>query len=410
MQTTAVCERTAPTSWPDSGPASPPASGELPDTMHPLIKPALRRAWRSRDTVQFGMTRAHAVVVSPVDTATGAFLSLLDGTRGLPLLREQATAMGLEEGRADAVVQRLATAGLLDDRSTGRDGTTSPAPGAAGDRLRPDLFSLALLHSEPGAAAHLLAARRRARVQVRGAGRVGAAVAALLSASGVGRVDVMDGGCVEPWDAGPGGVDPEQAGERREAAARRVVRRTASQPPPRARAGGGAPPEPPLSLTVLAPRDGLAVYAPDPAGARELLAAGIPHLYAGVVEATGVVGPLVLPGRSACAGCLELAEVDRDATWPRMLAQWRSGRRSAVPSCDMALATVVAGLTASWALAFLDGGSRVNAGSRLELALPGPGWSSRPVAPHPRCPCGAAGSGDPDGPSAAGAPHGRMHG
>ncbi|MEV5505965.1 ThiF family adenylyltransferase [Streptomyces orinoci] len=379
--------------------------------MHPLIKPALRRAWRSRDTVQFGMTRAHAVVVSPVDTATGAFLSLLDGTRGLPLLREQAAAMGLAEDRADTVVRRLAAAGLLDDPLAGREAAAPRAMGAAADRLRPDRSSLALLHPEPGAAAGLLAARRRARVQVRGAGRVGAMVAALLSASGVGRVDVLDGGCVEPWDAAPGGLDPDQTGERRDAAARRVVRRTASQPPPRARAvGGGAPPEPPLALQLLTPRDGLSVWAPDPAGARELLAAGIPHLYAGVVEATGVVGPLVLPGRSACAGCLELAEADRDAAWPRMLAQWRSGRRPGVPSCDMALATVVAGLTASWALAFLDGGSRANAGSRLELALPGPGWSSRPIAPHPRCPCGAAGSGDPDFPSAAGAPRGRMHG
>ncbi|MEU2209005.1 ThiF family adenylyltransferase, partial [Streptomyces hygroscopicus] len=187
--------------------------------MHPMLKPALRRSWRSRDTVQFGVARAHAVVMGPVDTATGSFLELLDGTRGLPLLRQEARAIGLPEGRADALVDRLAAAGLLDEPRDGGE------PAAALDRLRPDAGSLSVLHPEPGAAARLLAARRATRVQVRGAGRVGAAVAAVLSASGVGQVDVVDGGCVEPWDVAPGGLSAEQIGERRDVAARRAVRR-----------------------------------------------------------------------------------------------------------------------------------------------------------------------------------------
>lgn len=168
--------------------------------MHPMLKPALRRGWRSRDTIQFGVARAHAVVMGPVDTATGSFLELLDGTRGLPLLRQEARAIGLPEGRADALVDRLAAAGLLDEP---RDGG---APAAALDRLRPDAGALSVLHPEPGAAARLLGARRAMRVQVRGAGRVGAAVAAALSGSGIGRVDVVDGGRVEPWDVAPGGL------------------------------------------------------------------------------------------------------------------------------------------------------------------------------------------------------------
>src|SRR5690242_9708264 len=76
------------------------ATGATASTAHPMLKPALRRGWRSRDTVQFGVARAHAVVLGPVDTATGSFLELLDGTRGLPLLRQEARALGLPEGRA----------------------------------------------------------------------------------------------------------------------------------------------------------------------------------------------------------------------------------------------------------------------------------------------------------------------
>ncbi|WPB91017.1 ThiF family adenylyltransferase [Streptomyces malaysiensis] len=377
--------------------------------MHPMLKPALRRGWRSRDTVQFGVARAHAVVMGPVDTATGSFLELLDGTRGLPLLRQEARAIGLPEGRADALVDRLAAAGLLDEPKDGGE------PAAALDRLRPDAGALSVLHPEPGAAVRLLAARRAMRVQVRGAGRVGAAVAAALSGSGVGRVDVVDGGCVEPWDVAPGGLSAEQIGERRDLAARRVVRQAAPGPLPRRsarertsaeeRTSSG---ETGLALVVIAPRDGLAAYAPDPDPAQPLLASGTPHLYAGIIEATGVVGPLVVPGITPCAGCAAAGRAEREPAWPRMLAQWRSGRRRTAPACDTALAMVVAGLTAVQALAFLDGRPSGGAGVRWELALPSLIWEARPVEAHPGCGCGAAGEEDAVYASAAEAPHATM--
>ncbi|MEU1943472.1 ThiF family adenylyltransferase [Streptomyces sp. NPDC059474] len=379
--------------------------------MHPMLKPALRRGWRSRDTIQFGVARAHAVVMGPVDTATGSFLELLDGTRGLPLLRQEARAIGLPEGRADAVVDRLAAAGLLDEPRDGGE------PAAALDRLRPDAGALSVLHPEPGAAARLLAARRAMRVQVRGAGRVGVAVAAALSGSGVGRVDVVDGGRVEPWDVAPGGLSAEQIGERRDMAARRVVRQTAPGPLPRRaarertcaeeRTPSG---EPGLALVVIAPRDGLAAYAPDPEPAQPLLASGTPHLYAGVIEATGVVGPLVVPGMTPCAGCAAAGRAEREPVWPRMLAQWRSGRRRTAPACDAALAMVVAGLTAVQALAFLEGRPSGGAGVRWELPLPSLVWEARPVVAHPGCGCGAAGEEDAVYASAAEAPHATMSG
>ncbi|MYR59932.1 ThiF family adenylyltransferase, partial [Streptomyces sp. SID625] len=87
--------------------------------MHPMVKPALRRGWRDLNTVQFGMTPAHALTLGPVDTATGSFLELLNGTRGLPLLREEAHRMDLPEGHVDLLVRRLSRAGLLDDARGG---------------------------------------------------------------------------------------------------------------------------------------------------------------------------------------------------------------------------------------------------------------------------------------------------
>ncbi|NGO49295.1 ThiF family adenylyltransferase [Streptomyces ureilyticus] len=361
--------------------------------MHPMVKPALRRAWRDLNTVQFGMAPAHAMVLGPMDTATSSFLTLLDGTRGLPLLRDEGKRIGLPDGHVDGLVERLARAGLLDDATGGGpDADALREKKATLDRLRADLASLSLVTPEPGEGMRRLAARRSLRVQVWGAGRVGVTLACALAGAGVGHVGVRDGGCVAPWDVAPGGLPVDSIGERREEAARRAVRRAAPSRPPR-RGGAQSPPdeqEPGLSLVILAPRDGLAVHAPDPATAEPLIASGTPHLYAGVVEGTGVVGPLVLPCDTACAGCLDRARTDRDPSWPRLVAQWRSGQPRQVQACDLTLSATVSGLAAGHALAFLDGELPSSAGARWEASVPGFDWQTRPVWPHPACSCGTA--------------------
>lgn len=375
--------------------------------MHPMVKPALRRAWRSLRCVQFGVAPAHAVVLDPVDPATGAVLGLLDGTRGTALLRAEARALGLPDGRLEALLGRLESAGLLTDAATGRPGKAGPAAGAvdvALDPLRADLASLSVVHPEPDRAARTLAARRALRVQVRGAGRVGTTVAALLAAAGVGSVEVLDAGRVEPWETSPGGLPAESVGERRATAARRLVgrwTREAGRPGRPGRPGGTrgrcgrsgsgeGRGEPGLSLVVVTPRDGLGAYVPDPVPAEPWVSTGTPHLYAGVLEATGVVGPLVLPGGTACARCLQEERTDRDPVTPRLLAQWRSGAPHPLPACDLGLATAVAGLAAAHALAFLDGDLPASTGTRWEASLPLLEWRAERLRPHPACPCGAA--------------------
>ncbi|MFF5363473.1 TOMM precursor leader peptide-binding protein [Streptomyces scabiei] len=376
--------------------------------MHPMVKPALRRGWRDLNTVQFGLAPAHAMVLGPMDTATGSFLSLLDGTRGLPLLREEGRRMGLPDGHVDGLVDRLTRSGLLDD-ATGGGPAADELRGRREvmERLRPDSAALSLIAPEPGDSLKRLAARRSLRVQVRGAGRVGAALASLLAAAGVGEVDVRDVGRVEPWDVTPGGLPAESIGERRDMAARRAARHAAPDRPPRRRRGARqhARPaedtpmdrlrdEPGFSLVVLAPRAGVDVHAPKPSAAEPLITSGTPHLYAGVVEGTGVVGPLVLPGETGCAGCLDQSRADRDETWPRLVAQWRSGRPHQLEACDVTLATTVAGLAAGHALAFLDGQLPSSAGARWEVSAPGFDWHPRPVWPHAACSCSAAENGD----------------
>ncbi|MGH3313859.1 MAG: ThiF family adenylyltransferase [Streptomyces sp.] len=360
--------------------------------MHPMIKPALRRAWRDRQTVQYGVAPAHAVLLGPVDNTTASFMELLDGTRSLVRLRKEAAGLGLAPGTADRLVDRLASAGVLDDATADRQASASVS-----DRLRPDLGSLSVVHPEPGGGLRRLVARRDACVQVRGAGRVGSLVASTLSAAGVGEVDVVDGGHVECWDTIPGGIPPEESGARRDVAARKAVcrakpwhsrSRSRGSVAGRGAAGGRGG----VGLVVLAPRDGLDAYAPDPAAAEGFVQTGTPHLYGGVVESTGVVGPLVLPGVSPCAGCLLHGRAEREPSWPLVVGQWRTSarRRSGVPACDAALATMVAGAVSSYALSFLDGDGDCAAGHRMRFSLPHLMGDTEQFSPHPECPCGAA--------------------
>jgi bacteriocin biosynthesis cyclodehydratase domain-containing protein len=362
-----------------------------------MLKGALRLCWRDRESVQFGVDPAHAVVLEPVDGAAAGFLGLLDGTRGTQTLTRDAGALGVPPERVRRLLGVLAAGGVLDDAAAhGKLSRTVRHRGPALDRLRPDLAALSLVHPGPGGAAARIRHRRASRVRVHGAGRVGTALAALLSAAGVGAVELLDGGRVEPWDVTPGGFPAEHIGERRDAAGRGAVRRAA--PGPRERAGPGAAAG--TAVTVIAPRDGLLAYAPEVEAARRMVAAGVPHLYTGVLEGTGVVGPLVVPGRTACGECLGLRLADRDPAWPRMLAQLRSGRQPAVAACDVAQAAVVAGLAAGHLLAYVDGRRPPSVGGRVELSLAQLSQRSWPLPADSRCGCGApaaAGRGAPPG-------------
>ncbi|MEY9963187.1 hypothetical protein ABIA33_001220 [Streptacidiphilus sp. MAP12-16] len=300
--------------------------------MRPCLKPALRRAWRDRHTLQFGVGRAHAAVLESAAPDDIALLELLDGTRELPALAAEAARLGIDPAQVDSLLDRLSAAKVLDDGTAQRPLLElHPAELA---RLGPDLAGLSLAHPEPGSAPALLLARRRARVQVRGAGRIGAAVAAVLAASGVGQVEVVDGGRVLEQDASPCGLLVADTGRPRAAAARAAVRRAA---PGRPDDHPGQRRRP--DLVVLAPRGDSAGLLPDPELSRELLSAGTTHLYAGVLETLGTVGPFVVPGSSPCGRCLSLHRSDEDPAWPRLLAQHCSGRGSGgTAACDSALA------------------------------------------------------------------------
>jgi bacteriocin biosynthesis cyclodehydratase domain-containing protein len=115
-------------------------------------------------------------------------------------------------------------------------------------------------------------------------------------------------------------------------------------------------------------------------------------------EAIGVVGPLVVPGRSACLHCVELRKAEGDVAWPKILAQSLCAE-PATTACDSTLAAMTAALGAAQALALVDGAVFAGGGvpaavdGTLEVVLPGWQWRRRTWLPHPACPCGASRTG-----------------
>ena len=336
--------------------------------MRPVLSPAARRLWRDQETLQLGRAPERAVVLTGLDPGARAVLALLDGTRDLAAVRTAALSAGCPPERADSLLALLQGAGLLVDACE-----RWPERLEAGerDRLAADVASLGLLHAGGGLQA--LHRRDRAGVVVVGGGRVGAPLAGLLAAAGVGAVDVADDGLTRPQDVAVGGLTHEDVGRQRGAAARQRLRATA----PSTRPGPVHRPD----LVVLAPATLL-----DELDAPALLRDGVPHLLAEVRDTVGVVGPLVLPGSSACLRCLDLLRAERDPAWPALAVQLCSPTR-ALPACDSALAAAVAAQAALQVLALLDGGAPASVDGSLELALPDWRWRRRSWVPHGSCSC-----------------------
>ncbi|MCC9309667.1 ThiF family adenylyltransferase [Kitasatospora sp. RB6PN24] len=357
--------------------------------MRPVLKPALSRTWRDQETLQFGTLPDRAQLVSRADERFCAFLALLDGERDAAAVTAAAQDLGLEPSAVEQTLHSLADTGLLDDAGA-VDQALAGLPPSRRDQLAPDLASLSLLHPGPGQGAGVLGRRSGWRVEVRGAGRVGAALATTLAAAGIGSVEVLDHGRVVAGDCAPGGLTAREIGRPRATAAREAVRLAAGRAPApegAPEAGGAVPPAP--DLVVFAPRDGSGALAGSAAAARELMRAGTPHLYVGVVEHLGVVGPLVLPGASACGGCLVLSRTDQDSGWPRLLAQLAAEGpgRPREPACDGALATAVAGLAALHALLLLDGERPPSIDGWCEISA-ADGMARRlRLSPHLECGC-----------------------
>jgi bacteriocin biosynthesis cyclodehydratase domain-containing protein len=307
--------------------------------VRPALKPGLLPVWRDRDTLQIGIDSRRAVALTGM-AGIAWVIGLLDGSRDRAQVIRAAVDRGLPAEAAERVLALLATAGALDDFPAGTLRVLSPPLRA---RLAGELATVSLAHGDGDGGARTLARRLAAQIRVRGGGRIGSGIASLLAASGVGRVMRADTG-----DDGP-------------------------EPPGRTRP----------DLAVLVGRQPLDLRV-------SLMREQIPHLAASADEAIGIVGPLVIPGRTACLRCLDLTRTDRDPAWPLILAQL-AGRTPDPLACDAPLAAAVAAQAAAQALAFIDRAATAGAvtNGTLELFLPEWQWRRRTWLRHQDCACGS---------------------
>ena len=365
--------------------------------MRPALKPGLLPVWRNRDTVQIGIDPRRAVALTGMRGAD-ALLRLLDGSRDRAQVLAAASDLGIDAAAADHVLSLLTAAGALSDLPAGRYGALSSGARA---RLAPELATAALARGDADGGARTLARRQAARVRVHGASRAGLWIAGMLTAAGIGLV-ISTG----PTAVGAPTAEASRAGERGAKARTGMARTTGTRMTGPGAAEPGAPaggpgPRPPARADRGAqrargpraqPRRPSLVILAD-SYRRELPAVLaqklVPHLAVSASEAIGVVGPLVLPGRSACLRCLDLTRAERDPAWPLILAQLSAQAGTDPPGCDTVLATTVAALAVAQALAFIDQDGQAPAvtNGTLELVLPGWQWRRRTWQPHPQCGC-----------------------
>ncbi|GAA3221990.1 ThiF family adenylyltransferase [Pseudonocardia petroleophila] len=225
------------------------------------------------------------------------------------------------------------------------------------------------------AAARRVAGRRTHHVVlVVGAGPLAAGVVVGLVRAGVGTVHLATDGTVTGADLGTGLVDADRGARRDRAVARAAARAVpgtvVSAPPQRSAA----------DLVVLAD-----AQAPPPRLVERLVGDGVAHLPVRLRDGVGVVGPLVLPGRTACLRCLDLHRTDRDPGWPRVAAQLVGSTGAADPSCVAATAA----LGTAQALAALDDtAAPPTLDATIEFDVLAAAAVTRRWSRHPGCGCG----------------------
>lgn len=345
----------------------------MSDASHPFL-PAATPLLRDGTTgLQIGgVDTTDGMLLGPDGAGVAAILRGLDGRRAQRTVLADAARNGLDPGAVATVLDRLRGAGLLVDLDA-VDLLAADAGPAASARTATELP--AALSPAPGA----WRARRNAVVLVEGATRVGTPLAAMLAASGVGRVSVSDPGLTGAADAVVGGLSAADEGRPRALAAADAVRRA----------------NPLTDLRPLPPgvRADLVVLARPWAASDPLVLgfqrAGVPHLVAAVRGETGVIGPLVVPGATSCLRCGDLHRRDADPRWPRLAAQLTA--RDAPPSGATVTCLLTAATAALQVLAFLDGhAAPATLDATLELRPPDLLPRVRRWSAHPACDCGAA--------------------
>lgn len=142
-----------------------------------------------------------------------------------------------------------------------------------------------------------------------------------------------------------------------------------------------------MDLVVLAGRP-----EPDRRLADACAREDVAHVLMSLHPRSAVLGPMVLPGRTACLRCADETRADSDEAWAALVPQLDSPvhRQAGVPATaagsPLLVATLVAA-TAAAVLAMIDGLATGYDGSLIRWGAGCDAPSVGRLAPHPRCGC-----------------------
>lgn len=317
------------------------------------LRPGTPVLLRGPGTVQLGSDPASAIRLDGLTEAqVAALTALADGSTST---RSSATTRsGRASGLPQRVMAELRRRGALVD---------APAPRHADE----DLWTAARVDGRGDATA---VRRRAAVVGVCGLGRTGLLVARELTTAGIGTVVVDDDLTVGPHDVSPGGFALRDVGAPRRAAAARLLREAGAH-----MAAGGRE-----DLDVIVVVTGGAL---DVARTWRLMGDGIPHLPVAWEGAAVTVGPLVIPGVTACLRCVDLHRRDDDPVWPALAAQLT--RRGRHPE-ETVLALTAAASALRRVTALVDGHEDLGSVSE-RFSLAGTLVTTEHWPAHPECGC-----------------------
>lgn len=330
------------------------------------------------DRRQFGLGTG-ALLLAGLTPADLAFLAQLRG--GVPDGTEPAAAAaaGLGAERQSQLLTALAPVLLP------CTGTQSPLPPLRQERLGPDIQRLSAVYGQD--ASDAVARRAGAAVEIQGLGRCGSLLARTLAAAGIGTLLLGDPRVVAPSDVGPAYALTDIGMQRFQAVRRHLYRidptiRVLSVPGPEpGRAAAGSD---------------LAVTVSDQPGPMLSLAGGErehPHLAVTVQQYGYQIGPLVVPGATACLGCLDRFRGDADPGWYASAAalapeQPEPGSPRGPGGEEVSAAGLAAGIAAGQALSFIDGVAQpVTWSAVLQLRTADGHIGVEPLTFHPGCGC-----------------------
>jgi hypothetical protein len=212
-----------------------------------------------------------------------------------------------------------------------------------------------------------------ALVRIRAVDRITSTIAFSLAREGVGAFSIVD-----PRPAFPSGpFGPNAAGLTRASALAKALREASSD-------FRIANPVEPASLEILRGHGAIDLVLPREFVARDTSYLGI------VTDEKGIdIGPLVVPGKTACETCVGMSRTERDPWWPRLALQLGGAGRYAGMHLPESAVLFAAGIAVREVIAVLSG--RHPTSYQWRVPIGGETIEVKPIWPHPDCHCGANG-------------------